>query len=735
MTQQQSPMKTSSRKLPPLTLLAIVCASISTATLAQGKIEEVIVTAQKRDERLSEVPLSVVAQTGAQLEAAGIINTRDLAQIVPGLTFSSQGAWSQPAIRGVSSTTTNAGAESAVAIYLDGIYQPSQNGQIYDLPDISQIEVLKGPQGTLFGRNATAGAIQIFTRDPSFDSALEVKTSLGMFTGNTGERAAHYGVKVFATAPLVDDVLAGSLSGYVDRNEGYLDNLVTGDNDGEVRSSMIRGKLLWQANDDVRFVLTGMYSERDDDATEAGSVSTGQSAGAAVPGAIVPTKPLTVAYDTPKPSYEAEAWAVTLRGDIDTDAGSFTTLTGYNHLKSDIAVDVDGTYVSTDPATRLLACPGCTSYLVETPNESFSQEVDFTSENFGIFSITTGLNYFWAEGEQSGNANTEAGGPALFRYFYTNIVETEAYAAFAELTAEATDELTFIGGVRYNEETKTGRTGLFGAHPEEYDEQVYRSWTPRASVRYSFTNDLNAYFTFSKGFKSGVLQETDPTAPAADPEKLTAYEIGVKYVGADASINVSYFHYDYEDLQVLLFEGVTSQTQNAATAKIDGFDIDGIYALTDALTWRAGVSWIPRADFTSYPDAGVYVPVAPGSPLLTPDSIDAGGTRMPRAPKLTVSSGIDYSETVGGGELTGNLTAYYSSEYRWEVTNRLRTGSYFTLNGRLAYQPEGSAFRYGLYGKNLTDRAYIQGTLSSGSSDLSFYAPPREVGVTLDMSF
>ena len=188
------------------------------------------------------------------------------------------------------------------------------------------------------------------------------------------------------------------------------------------------------------------------------------------------------------------------------------------------------------------------------------------------------------------------------------------------------------------------------------------------------------------------------------------------------------FHYRYNNLQLLVFDGVGSNTQNAATAKITGFDFDATVLVADGLHIRGAVSWIPEAKFTSYPGAAVFFDPAP--------TIDASGSRLLRAPKVTASAGIDYERELSGGAiLSANANLYHSSSYRWEVTGKFNTGSYTTLGARLGYQPAGSPVKVSLYGKNLTNEAFIQGTLLSGSAFLGFYGPPREIGLQAELSF
>jgi len=220
---------------------------------------EIVVMAQKRAERLVDVPISVTAQNAAQLTQAGVVNTADLTRVVPGLTFTFQGAWAQPNIRGISTNVTGPGSDNPIALYLDGVYMGNQIGIASDLPNVDHVEVLKGPQGTLFGRNATGGAIQIFTKPPSFTPTGAITATGGWFTGSGASRSAYEaGLKGYYSGPITDK-LAASLSGSYDTVSGYFTNDATGGHFGRIRSEAIRGKLLYQPNDQLSFTLTGYY--------------------------------------------------------------------------------------------------------------------------------------------------------------------------------------------------------------------------------------------------------------------------------------------------------------------------------------------------------------------------------------------------------------------------------------------------------------------------------------------
>jgi iron complex outermembrane receptor protein len=251
-------------------------------------LEAIIVTAQKRSERLQDVPVTISALSSADLQRSDVQGAKDLPSVVSGLVWSNQGAWIQPNIRGVYTNVAAIGSGSPIAIYLDGIYQPSQSGTIFDLPDVSRIEVLKGPQGTLFGRNATGGAITIYTQDPSFTSTGSFDVSAGAYEGSNVQTAGHYSVRGFVSGPLTD-TLAGSLSASYDTTDGYLTNDLTGQRAGKIQSSVIRGKLLWKISDSAQIVATAFYTQHQDQTAEAGVPQNGVTAAAAYPGSILPS--------------------------------------------------------------------------------------------------------------------------------------------------------------------------------------------------------------------------------------------------------------------------------------------------------------------------------------------------------------------------------------------------------------------------------------------------------------
>jgi iron complex outermembrane receptor protein len=405
-----------------------------------------------------------------------------------------------------------------------------------------------------------------------------------------------------------------------------------------------------------------------------------------------------------------------------------TSITGYTYVNPIGAVDVDASVVTPANAPTCFAYFSCQSVSLTNPDRSESQEFDFASPDIGIFSFVSGLYAYHDSAFETVNANDA--------YLLHSQVVTSAYAAFGEATAHVTEQLAAVAGVRYSWEHKV----LYGAYAfdvplPEANEGTWHSWTPRFSLMYRLTDSINTYATYSQGFKSGVLDATSFSTPALQPEKLDAYEVGIKLATTSAALNVSAFYYDYKDIQVKVFaSGESTLLQNAAAAKIYGLDADGTLQINDQLQIRGGASYVPHADYTDYPGAIGFVP-----PLtqfgLQQVNLNASGDRMIRTPKLTANLAATYTTdfTIGRLALTGNL--YHSSSYSWEITNRVNTDEYSVLNARLSFTPRDSIWTVSLFGNNLANKAYVDGALPSGSSNLVFYAPPREAGVSVDAKF
>jgi iron complex outermembrane receptor protein len=224
------------------------------------------------------------------------------------------------------------------------------------------------------------------------------------------------------------------------------------------------------------------------------------------------------------------------------------------------------------------------------------------------------------------------------------------------------------------------------------------------------------------------------TAPPAKPEKIDSFEVGIKHGGDRLSFDASAFYYKYRDIQVQFYSGVETITKNAAAAKSYGLDADGSLRVTDSFKLQAGLSWIPYAKYSSFPNGVDFAPPLTPSGLAQV-TVDASGQRMLKDPKVTGSITADYVHATPLGDADLSATVYHSSTYDWDLLRRVKTDAYTTLSSQISLSPSHSGFKYTLYGKNLTNKAYIAAFIGGGESDQVFYSQPREVGLKANYSF
>ncbi|MBV8806051.1 MAG: TonB-dependent receptor [Sinobacteraceae bacterium] len=724
-------------RLLQMILAAMPLAGLATLALAQQgssqpqpvlaledrSLNEVVVTAQRREERLQDVPLSVTALSASELAQQNVVTPGDLPAVVSGLVWSNQGGWIQPNIRGVSTTVAAVGSPSPIAIYLDGIYQPMQSGTAFDLPDVERIEVLKGPQGTLFGRNATGGAISIYTLNPSFTPTGKLDLTGGAYIGDEARTSGHYQARGFISAPLIADTLAGSLSASYNHTDGYLTNDLNGDRAGTIVSAAIRGKLLWKISDMASILGTAYYTHGEDETAEAGFPQNGVSVGTQYPGYVIPSKPWHYAYSGSIPGAWRNIRGASLKAQLDLEAGTLTSLTGYTSYDVHNYVSV---HVSYSPAcVQAFVCFDASIPMTE---EAVSQEINFASKQFGIARFITGFFYLHDKAYEHDSYN-DAG------FTDDTFVWTNAYAFYAEGNFDIASRLTLIAGARYSHETRQNDGRFFDEPFVRYVDISWSSVTPRVSLLYRFDEALNAYFTYSQGFKAGVASGQLTDAPPASPEKLASYEIGVKAAAQRYSVNAAAFYYDYRDLQVEVFNNLVTTPQNAAKAEVYGLDLDATANLSEPFEVRLATTWLPTAKYTSFPRAITFVePLTPAG-LATNTNFDASGTRMLTTPRWTGTLSGTYRKSFGWGQLATTASIYHSDAYRWDYSNTVSTGSYNLINARVTFAPRSGALQYSVYGRNLANKAYVQGSVPTTEAHMVFYGQPREIGGTLSYNF
>lgn len=677
-------------------------------------IDEIVVTAQRREQAIQDVPISVQAFSSETLEDAGVTSTRDLMTVVPGFNLSVKGVFAQPVLRGIS--TQGTGVDAAVSTYLDGVYQAQPAGQVLELPDVESIQVLKGPQGTLYGRNASGGAILIQTRRPSFDPNGQFSATYGTYN--------EVNLNGFVTGPIVEDRLAFSLSGAYRSRDPYIEDIIRGGKIGNVEGYTFRGALRLQPNESTDFILSAYHTELDDPTAYLGIAAGGNSLSRLVdPTQPVATEPFTTSVGT-LPYLLSESTGVTLNGTIDFGLGTLTSTTGYVDFLADIQQDAD-----MGPAAALIL----TSLY---PSTTYSQEFSFATREFGDWSFLLGAMYLYQD--QASDLIVNAGAS----HVYGNQI-AEAYAIYGEAEWSVTDRLTAIFGLRYSTEDREyeGFAGAGLARPTTRVALAEDSWsavTPRLSLTYELTDNTNIYFTYNEAFKSGTFNPTGLSNTPVDPETVEAFEVGMKSIFSRGTLNLAAFHYTFEDLQLAATVTTPTRTssllQNAAAAEIAGLELDGSFYITDAFSISGGFSWLDH-EYTDFPNATVNVPFAtcPGpSPCGNfATVIDATGLPMSRTPDFTATLNAEYVTPFHNGELKLTGSAYYNSGFSWEPGDRLRQDSYATLGATAGYTPNDSNWAFTVGVRNLTDEVYtIQSADSAGGDAISF-AQPRSFFATI----
>jgi iron complex outermembrane receptor protein len=590
-----------------------------------------------------------------------------------------------------------------------------------DLPDVERVEVLKGPQGTLFGRNATGGAIRVFTRQPSFQPTGLMDVSYG----NLNEVS----VKAFGSGPILGDKLAGSISGYFLRRDGFTDDIFKHKDDaGGLKSTAVRGKLLARPTEDVDVTLTGSYSYRHDGDSVQYQPLDGNTTARLFPGAVIPTEPRQVSTNPGRdPAVNALTYSTSLNVEWRTDLGVITSTTAYIHFKTDYDTDADFTNLD------------LIDYPIYIQERDISQELTFSSKKFGMAQLTAGAFYYNGDGKYdplilSGSLLS----PPLYGFIRQ---KTDAWAVFGEVTLNPIEPVNIILGARYSEEKRDASGNYFLSPIEpsslpELGKAKFSAFTPRASIRYTLPSDDNIYFTYSRGFKSGGFNLSGLATSPFLPEIVDAYEVGLKTSTKRlVSANLSAFYYKYKNQQVLAAVNNLNVTANAASSIIKGVDAEIVASPLDGLTLSVGASYLD-AHYDSYPAAVFNAPVSPtcrcGNVTTTGD---LSGGQEPFSPKFTIGVTGAYHRTIDAGDLDFALSLYNTARFFFDTNARVGQPAYTTLNGRVGFKPQGTNLTVYAYGRNLTDALYLETTFINNLGDGVTYAAPRTYGIGVKYAF
>ncbi|MFA5631860.1 MAG: TonB-dependent receptor [Porticoccaceae bacterium] len=706
--------------------LSSVISALSTPVLAQGfALEEIIVTASKREQSLQNVPIAVTALSAEKLVSSGVSDVEDMTVVTPGLTVGYQGGGVVLYLRGVGSSDVTAGAESAIAMYVDGVYMPESYGNQMAFNNIERIEVLRGPQGTLFGRNATGGLINIVTKDPGQETFIDASVSYGNYDT--------VGAKFYGSTGIADDLTADLSLYYSDQREGFGTNVANGRDTNITQELLLRSKWLWTPGDDTRVSLALDYT---DIATDKGTAyrllgnSRSLMEGTPHPGGF---------YDINanfQPITEVEGWGASLNIRHALAWADFVSISSYRETEVFFMFDNDITPVPAIDVTADLQT-----------RQSISQEFQLVSTADGPLTWIAGLYYFNDDAGFDDPRGLVLSGVALPTYPATphtiNMIDTESYAIFGEGTYELTPTTRLTLGARWTRDERKldGRVDLFmqgegviqtipNSSLGTENRLSYEEPTYRAILDHDFSDNVFGFVSYSRGFRSGSFAVVDASNPPFEPETLDAIEIGLKtqWIDRRLTLNLAAFDYSYENMQFVIQRGITTVTDNAAESSIRGFEIESSFAATPNLDLFLTAS-ILDTEYDSFPEAARSIPVASGGNEVT--SADASGNKIMRTADLTLTAGTNYHLPTALGDFDVNLTYYYNDGFYWHPENRLKEDAYHIVNANITWSRANSPVSLMVYGKNLLDEEYSIYTETGPFADQFSPGAPLTFGVEL----
>ena len=731
----------------------------------------IIVTARRREERLVDVPVAVSAISGEELAQRGALDITDVGQTVPNVTLEASRATNSTLsafIRGIGQQDPVSGFEQGVGIYLDDVYLNRPQAAVLDIYDVERIEVLRGPQGTLYGRNTIGGAVKYVTRRLPQDASVKVRATYGTYDQAEGV--------ITASAPISDLVRVGGSLARLSRG-GFGDNLTTGLENYNKDIWAGRLSLEMGGYGEPAFIrVQGDYTK---------DKSNPRGGHRLIPGLVSGAPVLDNVFDTRgalnDPEQEVESYGLSLHAEAElSDALTLRSISAWRKDDSYSPIDFDAL-----PAVDL-DVPG--AYF----NEQVSQEFQLLWDDGGAFSGLLGFYYLDAKADTLFDVRIFTTFAGLTAYTQAN-VDTETFAIFGDFTYDLTDQFSLSVGGRYTWDERSaeilrqnylgggspvfGGAGVpFGGASTDFNgSREFKKFTPRASLSFMPTPDHNIYASYSKGFKGGGF---DPrgvgvNAPAAiagsptdeevtdflsfAPEEVDSYEIGYKGNLGILNIAAAAFYADYTDVQIPgsvacevgglpTFCGIVS---NAGKATFKGLELEANARFAGGFGLAGSLGYID-AQYDEYITNIANVPT------------DVADFRVVQnTPELTGSLTASYDTAIGAGDLyLGATVSYRSKTSQFEIPNPyLDQGGYALLDASAVYTAPGGRWKIGIYGKNLFDKEYktsgytfvatdpVTGEIVDGANGFpvptlgpegtltAFYGNPRQVFATVSFTY
>ncbi len=701
-------------------------------------IGEVTVTARRRQEAMQDVPLAVSAMGADELRTQLITDVSQVASQVPSFTFQSQNALeSEMFIRGVGSVRLNsATADPSIGTFLDEIYIGRRGAATPPIFDLERIEVLRGPQGTIFGKNVVGGAINMITAKPTQEHDAGASIAFGNYNSVLTEG--------FISGPINDKISARFAFNH-ESHDGYAHNVVRDEELEDLESTAVRGTLAWEINDNMRLTVTADASKTDTGGSSRHAVDDPNAPGF---GFITPniSKDPRTNYSPYEQYADRETSGLTARFEWDIGNLSLIYLAGLRNGEGHIAWTQAGT----------ASPPSITDSTLRQYEDyrGFTQELRLQSDPEQRLRWSTGL-YYLKEDVKRQSRNTAKsflpGGPGSTRDTldgdnqYIASSETVSYGMFGEFEYDIMPNLTVAVGGRYTTDDKSldsraeilslGQPGdLYSPAPllEEYHITPSQDWsefTPRVALEWKPSDDILVYGAYSTGYKGGGWQGAAPDGAAArkayNPETATSWELGVKadWMNGRLRTNLALFRTDFEDLQVELLDDVsmTLIVANAADALIQGLEFEVKARPTHWLTLSASGSLID-ATYEKYTDP------------LRGTSYD--GHRIQRTPEYQFALGGDINLPIND-KLNFIAAANYSYQdmMYWGPENTNREDGYGILNGRVGVASADGRWTATIWGRNIADELYRTSVIPFAGDEVSLFAAPQTYGVRLSVRY
>ncbi|MFT5501170.1 MAG: iron complex outermembrane receptor protein [Woeseiaceae bacterium] len=694
-------------------------------------LDEVIVTAERRAVNLQHVPIAITVLTGDELEKSLVHDTMEMQFHVPGYVFKTNSIRGQPYIRGVGSDVITVGAESSVAYFQDGIYLPRASSALHHFYDVERVEVIKGPQGTLFGRNATGGAVHIITRKPTDKFEMSGDISLGNYDS----------VRLSGTlnAPITDRA-ALRISGLVSRHDGYSENVFRNTDMDDENINAIRSHLQYRFADDSEFRIGFDYSKQDDSSSGLAShpdPDNGINIGLLPPfKGEVRSNPREGTHNEDL-RVSLESWGTQLSFTTTIKSIELKSLTSHRETESLELIDLDAS--DADFASNT----------VDQRSEVFTQEFQIANDSNEIIEWVAGIFFLKENAFQKLDIEVLFPAPPIqglpeFLPARTEPgadITTEAIGIFWQGSHRFTDNWRTTLGLRYSMDERrqeylqevTDPFGILGGSTiiESNDKDRWNAWTPKIGVEYIHSDQVMAYLSIGNGYKAGGFN-SNTLQSSFDEEDLWAYEIGLKssYLDGRMRLNLAGFFYDYDDIQLLTLPpgavvGTFPVVINAAEASYRGLEMDFQAQPTANTTINLSVAWLD-AEFDR------FVALDPNNPQN--GEVDRAGARLQQAPEFSATARAQYTWNLHGiGDLSLSGEYAYQSKVFFNTfqDDVVSQSGYSLVNSRLQLESMNKRWFVALWVKNLTDTLYAHTKIRQDPlvGNLRFWGEPRTYGL------